>query len=313
MSNARPPSRPRPGGALVLVAALLIPVCLVSWLLWQAASGKDDGAGEAPHDSATPAERGERSEPPDVTSSSEPSGDRSDRFGSPDGRTLPLTGTVVVIDPGHNPGNQHHSPEISRSVDIGGDSKECDTTGTTTNAGYPEAEFTLDVAHRVRAMLEKRGATVKLTQDRDRAFGPCVTERARFGNEANADAVVSVHADGAGTGDRGFHVIAPRAVHRGGADNRSVVRPSYRLGRELATAFARRTGSSPANYLEHHDGVVTRDDLGGLNLTRVPKVFLECGNMRDRADAERLTDARWRGRAALGIADGITAFLTGKR
>src|SRR5690606_12693271 len=102
------------------------------------------------------------------------------------------------------------------------------------------------------------------TQDRDQAFGPCVTERARFGNEAEADAVVSVHADGAASGDRGFHVIAPETVHQGIADNRRVVGPSYRLGRELAAAFQRATGSSPANYLAHQGGLVIRDDLGGL-------------------------------------------------
>ena len=46
-----------------------------------------------------------------------------------------------------------HTTEINRQVDIGTNSKECDTTGTATNAGYTEAEFTLDVAHRLRTLL----------------------------------------------------------------------------------------------------------------------------------------------------------------
>ncbi|MGO4758394.1 N-acetylmuramoyl-L-alanine amidase, partial [Streptomyces sp. 2MCAF27] len=43
----------------------------------------------------------------------------------------------------------------------------------------------------------------------------------------------------------------------------------------------------------------------------VPKVFIECGNMRDSKDAAELTDAAWRERAARGIAQGITDFLNG--
>ena len=72
----------------------------------------------------------------------------------------PLAGQVVVIDPGHNPGNFRHPSEINRQVDIGTNRKECDTTGTSTNAGYAEAEFSLDVARRMRAVLVKLGATV---------------------------------------------------------------------------------------------------------------------------------------------------------
>jgi N-acetylmuramoyl-L-alanine amidase len=45
----------------------------------------------------------------------------------------------------------------------------------------------------------------------------------------------------------------------------------------------------------------------------VPKVFVECANMRNATDAKALTDSAWRQQAARGIADGLTAFLQGKR
>jgi N-acetylmuramoyl-L-alanine amidase len=41
----------------------------------------------------------------------------------------------------------------------------------------------------------------------------------------------------------------------------------------------------------------------------VPKVFIECGNMRNARDAAALTNPTWRQHAAQGIADGLTAFL----
>ncbi|MBX9367037.1 N-acetylmuramoyl-L-alanine amidase, partial [Streptomyces sp. WAC04114] len=223
----------------------------------------------------------------------------------------PLKGKVVVIDPGHNPGNFQHASEINRTVDIGTNSKECDTTGTSTNDGYTEAKFTLDVAHRMRKLLQEQGATVKLTQDGDRPFGPCVDERARIGNQAKADAVVSIHADGSGAGNRGFHVILPGEVHAGAADTRAIVGPSRDLGERVAGRFVAVTGSAPSNYIGDGGGLVTRKDLGGLNLSTVPKVFIECGNMRDSKDAALLTSGAWRQKAAQGISEGIVSFLRG--
>ncbi|GGY85241.1 N-acetylmuramoyl-L-alanine amidase [Streptomyces nitrosporeus] len=221
----------------------------------------------------------------------------------------PLSGRTVVIDPGHNPDNRDHTREISRQVDIGTGRKECDTTGTATGSGYAEALFTLDVSRRLRTLLRAQGAEVVLTQDGDRAFGPCVDERARIGNEARADAVVSVHADGSAAGDRGFHVILPAAVRGGAADTSGIVAASRDLGERIAGKFVRATGSSPSNYIGGNTGLDTRGDLGGLNLSTVPKVFIECGNMRDPDDAALLMSADWRGRAAAGIAEGISSYL----
>ncbi|MEU4174157.1 N-acetylmuramoyl-L-alanine amidase [Streptomyces sp. NPDC026589] len=223
----------------------------------------------------------------------------------------PLTGRTVVIDPGHNPGNRDHTREINEKVDIGTGRKECDTTGTSTDDGYAEARFTLDVSHRLRTLLEAEGARVRLTHDGDRPFGPCIDERARIGNEEKADAVVSVHADGSAVGNRGFHVILPAGVKGGGADTSKIVKSSADLGARIAGHFVRTTGSEPSNYIGGKTGLDTRNDLGGLNLSTVPKVFVECGNMRDPKDAALLTSGSWRQKAAQGMADGISSYLKG--
>jgi N-acetylmuramoyl-L-alanine amidase len=225
--------------------------------------------------------------------------------------TLPLAGKVVALDPGHNPTNYQHTKEINRLVNIGTNRKECDTTGTETNAGYPEASYTLDVSRRVREILAARGAKVVLTQDGDLPYGPCVDQRARIGNDAHADAALSIHADGAPAGAHGFHVIAPKSLHSGAADTRKIAAPSLLLATTLRTHFKAATGEPFANYLGGGKGLMVRDDLGGLNLSTVPKVFIECGNMRNQQDATALTDPAWRQRAAQGIADGLTAFLEG--
>lgn len=274
----------------MFAAAALAGVCLT-------ATGCADGGGPGAA-GAESAARPPSSAPPGAPDAS-PSPSRG-----------PLTGRTVVVDPGHNPGNRDHTREINSQVDIGTGRKECDTTGTATDAGYPEARFTLDVSRRLRTLLEEQGAEVVLTQDDDRPYGPCVDERARIGNEKKADAVVSVHADGSATGNRGFHVILPAAVNGGGADTSEIVAPSRDLGVRIAGSFGRATGSAPSDYIGDGTGLDTRGDLGGLNLSTVPKVFIECGNMRDPKDAALLTSASWRQKAALGIAGGIEGYLT---
>ncbi|WP_018556854.1 MULTISPECIES: N-acetylmuramoyl-L-alanine amidase [unclassified Streptomyces] len=281
----------------VVVVAALVPACAAAWLVWDATSGPDDPGrnGDLPQNVRPHRSAAASSGPSPAAPSS--------------GAAKPLAGKVVVLDPGHNARNSRHTAEINRLVDIGTARKECDTTGTATDAGYAEAAFTLDVSRRARALLEARGAAVRFTYDGDRAYGPCIDERARIGNKAKADAVVSVHGDGSAAGNRGFHVILPAPVHRGIADTRAISGPSKLLGTALKRHFAAETGTRPSNYIGGGTGLDVRRDLGGLNLSTRPKVLIECGNMRDPKDAALMTSPAWRQRAAEGIADGISAFL----
>ncbi|MBH1933410.1 N-acetylmuramoyl-L-alanine amidase [Streptomyces sp. AV19] len=298
--------------ALVSLTALAaLTGCDDSDVAGPAAEGRAESPTSAPATASAPAARKSTPTPPSSSApsaSAKPSA-RSAPADAPDG---PLRGKTVVIDPGHNIRNQNHTAEINRSVDIGTGRKECDTTGTSTNSGYAEAEFSMDVAHRIRDILTSQGATVTLTHDSDRPYGPCVDERAAIGNKARADAALSVHADGAGEGQRGFHVILPAKVKGGRADTAPIVGPSKELGERVAGNFVRETGSAPSNYIGHGSGLDVRGDLGGLNLSTIPKVFVECGNMRDPQDAARLTDPAWRDKAAQGIAKGIADFVRGR-
>ena len=216
----------------------------------------------------------------------------------------PLAGRVIVLDPGHNGRNGAHPEVISKLVDIGNGRKACDTTGTQTNAGYAEHAFTWDLSNRLAAVLRARGATVILTRRHDAGVGPCITERAAIGNRNHADVALSVHADGGPASGHGFHVIAPARV--GG--NASIVAPSRRLADQVRAAM-RRAGEPYATYTGGRTGLTVRRDLGGLNLSRVPKVFVECANMRHRGDAAHLSSSTWRQRIAVALADAVTAHL----
>jgi N-acetylmuramoyl-L-alanine amidase len=194
-------------------------------------------------------------------------------------------------------------------VPAGGFTKPCNTTGAATSAGYPEHAFTFDVAQRTADLLRARGVTVVLTRADDSSVGPCVDQRAQTANAAGAALAVSIHADGAAAAVRGFHVIEPALAPDGG--NKDVLSVSASAAADLRATFAAATGEPPATYPGAlvAPGLTRRSDLAGLNLARVPAVFVECANMRNSSDAAEVTSAAWRQQAAQGIADGVLAFV----
>jgi N-acetylmuramoyl-L-alanine amidase len=221
----------------------------------------------------------------------------------------PLAGRVVVLDPGHQLGNHNYPRRINRSVPAGGSRKPCNTTGTSTNGGFPEATFTWRVATSLRHRLEALGARVRMTRSTNRQdrWGPCVDARGRAGNRIHADLKLSIHADGSyARGARGFHVIAP-------ADRRpwthDIYRPSRRLALETRAALRHRR-VPVANYIAGGDGLDVRADLGTLNLSNIPTVMVELGNMRNRADARRMTTAQGRAVYVGGLAAAVRRYLS---
>jgi N-acetylmuramoyl-L-alanine amidase len=215
-----------------------------------------------------------------------------------------LDGRVVLVDPGHNGGNFAAPSIINRLIWNGRETETCDTTGTETDAGYTEALFNWHVALYLTADLRAEGATVVLTRTSNTGVGPCVTKRAAIGNEVHANAAVSIHADGGPPGGRGFAILEPVAD----GINDAIVAPSAILGADLRAAFEKGTGEPVSSY-DGVNGIQPRDDLAGINLSTVPKVFIECANMRNAADAALVTSLRWQAQAARAIAAGLASFL----
>jgi N-acetylmuramoyl-L-alanine amidase len=216
-----------------------------------------------------------------------------------------LAGLTIVLDPGHNGENSADPRRLNALVPAGGFLKPCNTAGAETNGGYPEHAYNWDVVSRATLLLQAEGAKVVLTRHSDTGFGPCVNVRAAIGNAAHADAVVAVHADGAPSGDYGFHVIAPALAPDGG--NAKILAKSWALALAVHSAFHTVTGEPFSNYVS--GGLTRRSDLAGLNLSRVPAIFIECANLGNATDASHVTSPAWRQRAAAGIVAGITAFL----
>jgi N-acetylmuramoyl-L-alanine amidase len=228
---------------------------------------------------------------------------------------LPATGTgaldgvTVNVDPGHNPGNARNAARINRVVERGPIRKACDTVGTTDGRGFAEWQFNGQLATRLARRLRARGATVTFTRrNGEPAWGPCITGRADIGNRA--DVAISIHADGAAPGARGFHVIRPGFVRGWTGD---ITRPSSRLATRVRDALAALRGGIPPSTYAGRRGIDVRTDLGGLTLSDVPKVMVEHGNMRNARDARLLRSAREQERIAAALTGALVRWHLAER
>jgi N-acetylmuramoyl-L-alanine amidase len=217
----------------------------------------------------------------------------------------PLAGKVVGIDPGHNGRNYTDPSYLNHLIWNGREEEACDTTGTETDDGYTEARFNFNVAEYLAGDLRAEGAKVVLTRATDDGVGPCVNRRAELLNLAHADVAIDIHADGGPPDGRGFAVLEPVAD----GPNDRVIGASEAFGQELVERYHDLTGMPVSSY-DGTDGVSRRDNLAGLNLTTVPKVLIECGNMRNSTDAALLVRSSFQRLAAHAFAAAITSYLT---
>jgi N-acetylmuramoyl-L-alanine amidase len=300
--------RPRLSTRAPAVGALLIALIAVAGCQSAASGGATAAPANAPAQLATTSATSATSAQP--TGGSTPAGSATaskppTTTAAPDNANT-LAGKTVVIDPGHDGGNETHIAEINQLVPQGfGQYKACDTTGTNGDDGYTEHQFNLTVALLVEKLLQQRGITVILTRTTDTGVGPCVNVRAAIGNDAHANAAVSIHADGH-VGGHGYQILeADESVGGPANDARS-----HRLAVAMHATFDSESGLTPSTYAGV-DGYEPRDDIAGLNLSTVPKILVECGNMREASDLALEESPVGRQHIAQAIADGIISFLLG--
>lgn len=222
-----------------------------------------------------------------------------------------LTGRTVFLDPGHQ-GSAAGNTLTKQVPDGRGGTKDCQTTGATAVTGKKEHTINWDIAQLVKAGLESAGAKVVLSRADDTGWGGCVDERAAAANKSGADIAVSLHADstsaGSDPGKSGFHMIVPTQPIPD-ATVASVQAGNGRKASEAMRDAFKNADFSPANYAGVQNGIQTRPDIAALNLTRVPAVFIEMGNLSNPADAKALSEARGSAAYALAITNGIKKYL----
>jgi N-acetylmuramoyl-L-alanine amidase len=221
----------------------------------------------------------------------------------------PLDGKVIVVDPGHQLGNSNprFARYMAQTIFNGAITKSCNTTGTATNSGLPEATFTWKVARYLNGLLEQAGAKVVMTRSTNSydSWGPCVWDRAKLANRVQADAMVSIHADGAASGSRGFFAMTP-ALIKGWTDD--VVKKDRRLANAMIDGMTR-AGAPPSNYIGNQ--LMVSRDTTSLNISNRPTVTIEVGNMRNAKDAALMTSGSGQRAYAEWLFAGLRTYFAG--
>ncbi|GAC47491.1 hypothetical protein GOACH_03_05130 [Gordonia aichiensis NBRC 108223] len=221
-----------------------------------------------------------------------------------------LAGKTVFLDPGHQGGSAGHS--LSAQVPDGrGGKKDCQTTGATGVNGAAEHTVNWQISQLVKAGLESQGARVVLSRPDDTGWGGCVDERAAAASRSGAAVAVSLHADsttaGADATKKGFHMIVPSLPLPDAKANAVQGGEGRKASNVMRDAFVK-AGFASANYAGVVNGIQTRSDIAAVNLTTVPAVFIEMGNLSNPSEAAALAGRDGQLKYAMAITNGILNY-----
>ena len=211
-----------------------------------------------------------------------------------------IAGMIVFLDPGHNGAND---ASMTKQVPTGrGGTKDCQTSGTSTDDGFTEHTFNWDTVLLIRQELTQLGVRTAMSRGNDDQVAACVDERAAMANSLQPNAIISIHADGGPATGRGFHVNYSNPPL-----NQAQAGPSVQLARTMREQLLA-SGLPAANYIGS-GGLYGRADLAGLNLAQYPAVLVELGNMKNPADSALMESPEGRQKYADAVVKGIAAFL----
>ena len=206
---------------------------------------------------------------------------------------------LIAIDPGHQ------SWEIDMSAtepNAPGSSvmKAKATTGTAgTFSGTYEYDLNLDISLRLRELLEQQGFSTLLTREDDQT-AISNAERAIMANDAGADILLRIHANGSeDPSASGALALVPSADN---AYVGSLSAKSADLAQTILSAYCEATGMKNL-------GLQYNDTMTGINWSAQPVVILEMGFMTNEHDDLAMAQDAFRQTMAEGIAEGVNAYF----
>ncbi|MEG0365312.1 MAG: N-acetylmuramoyl-L-alanine amidase [Coprobacillus sp.] len=204
---------------------------------------------------------------------------------------------VIVINAGHQGKSNNSKEPVGPNSSVMKAKVSSGATGVSSR--MTESQITLDVALKLRDVLQSRGYTVVMTRT-SQNVNISNKERAEIGNKNNAAAVISIHCDSTtNSSTRGAHTIAPKS---GNPYNPQIYSASSSLAQKVISSYCASTGIKSR-------GVSYRDDLTGLNWSTVPSIYLEMGFISNSTEDKMLSDSSFQNKCATGIANGIDNYF----
>src|SRR5438046_5567815 len=197
---------------------------------------------------------------------------------------------TVVLDPGHG---GYDRGQVSRF-------------------GY-EKDFALDLARKLRPLLQAKGLRVIMTREGD-YFVP-LEVRAQIANKARNSIFVSIHFNG--TNDdpdaTGFEIFSFTPRGAPSTSDSTVRSSSFNLqpGSQVdaqSMALSACIYHSLLGHIPEYDRGIKRARFAVLRLTKVPAVLIEGGFLTERGESKLIANKDWRGKLAAAIGVGIESY-----
>jgi N-acetylmuramoyl-L-alanine amidase len=205
---------------------------------------------------------------------------------------VPDVGKVqtVVLDPGHG---GHDKGQVSRYG--------------------PEKDFALDVARKLRPILQAKGLRVIMTREGD-YFVP-LEVRAKIANTARNSIFVSIHFNATNDDPNatGFEIFSftPRGAPSTSDGNVTASSVNMQPGSSVdaqSLALSACIYHSVLGHLREYDRGIKRARFAVLRLTKVPAVLVEGGFLTERGESKLISNKDWRAKLAGAIGVGIESY-----
>src|SRR6059058_2473952 len=205
---------------------------------------------------------------------------------------VPNVGKVdtVVLDPGHG---GHDKGQVSRYG--------------------AEKEFALDVARKLRPLLQAKGLRVIMTREGD-YFVP-LEVRAKIANAARNSIFVSIHFNATNDNPNatGFEIFSFTPRGAPSTSDSAVALSSFNMqpGSEVdaqSMALSACIYHSLLGHITEYDRGIKRARFAVLRLTKVPAVLIEGGFLTERGESRLISNKDWRGKLAAAIGVGIESY-----
>lgn len=197
---------------------------------------------------------------------------------------------TVVLDPGHG----------------GYDKGEMSRYG-------PEKDFALDVARKLRTLLQAKGLHVVMTREGD-YFVP-LEVRAKIANSARNSIFVSIHFNATNDDPNatGFEIFSftPRGAPSTSDTNVASASFNAQPGSSVdaqSMALSACIYHSLLGHLPEYDRGIKHARFAVLRLTKVPAVLIEGGFLTERGESKLISNKDWRAKLAGAIGVGIENY-----